>query len=162
MLFLDGVYVIDRGPLVFRRINAPVADALDRPGQTIIQRIGGYLERVGLLVREFENSYLQLEALDESAMVDLFGQSTTYRIAFGPQAGRKAFTLQTVPAREEDNNNPKLAKVNGLSLHAGVAAQAHQRRKLERLCRYIFRPAVSTERMALTNQGNIHYILKTP
>ena len=161
MRFLDGVYVIDRGPLVFRRINVPAADALDRLGQTIIQRIGGYLERVGQLVREFENSYLQLKALDESA-VDLFGHSITYRIAFGPQAGRKAFTLQTVPAREEDNNDPKLAKVNGISLHAGVAAQAHQRRKLERLCRYMFRPAVSTERIALTNQGNIHYILKTP
>ena len=48
------------------------------------------------------------------------------------------------------------------SIHAGVAAQAHQRRKLERLCRYISRPAISTERMALTNQGNIRYTLKTP
>jgi len=77
------------------------------------------------------------------------------------QAGRKAFTLQTEPAREEENNS-KLAKANGFSLHAGVAAQAHQRRKLERLCRYITRPAVSTERMALTQQGNIRYTLKTP
>ena len=67
-------------------------------------------------------------------MDDLLGHSITYRIAFGPQADRKAFTLQTVPAREEDSNNPKLAKANGFSLHAGVAAQAHQRRKLERLC----------------------------
>ena len=67
-----------------------------------------------------------------------------------------------MPAREEDNNNPRLAKANGFSLHAGVAAQAHQRRKLERLCRYIARPAISTERMALTNQGNIRYTLKTP
>lgn len=95
-------------------------------------------------------------------MDDLLGHSITYRIAFGPQADRKAFTLQTVPAREEDSNNPKLAKANGFSLHAGVAAQAHQRRKLERLCRYISRPAVSSERMALTNQGNIRYTLKTP
>ena len=65
-------------------------------------------------------------------------------------------------AREEDSNNPRLAKASGFSLHAGVAAQAHQRRKVERLCRYITRPAVSTERMALTNQGNIRYTLKTP
>ncbi len=45
---------------------------------------------------------------------------------------------------------------------ARVAAQAHQCRKRERLCRYIARPAVSTERMVLTNQGNIRYTLKTP
>jgi hypothetical protein len=70
--------------------------------------------------------------------------------------------LQTLSAREEDNNKPRLAKANGFSLHAGVAAQTYQRRKLERLCRYIARPAVSTERMALTDQGNIRYTLKTP
>jgi hypothetical protein len=69
----------------------------------------------------------------------MLGHSITYRIAFAPQAGGKACTLQSVPASEEDNNNPKLVKANGFSLHAGVAAQAHQRRKLERLCRYITR-----------------------
>jgi len=55
-----------------------------------------------------------------------------------------------------------LAEANGFSLRAGVAAQAHQRRKLERLCRYISRPAISAERMTLTNLGNIRYTLKTP
>jgi hypothetical protein len=65
-------------------------------------------------------------------------------------AGRKAFTLQTIPAREEDKEDGKLAKASGISLHAGVAAKAHQRRKLEQLCRYIVRPAVATNRLALT------------
>jgi hypothetical protein len=91
MLFLDGVYVADHQRLVFRRIKAPTPEALDQLVQTISQRIGKYLERVGLLVRDVENSYLQLEALDESAMDDLLGHSITYRIAFGPQVGRKAF-----------------------------------------------------------------------
>ena len=49
-----------------------------------------------------------------------------------------------------------------VSLHAGVAAKAHQRRKLERLCRYISRPAVSEKRLSLTPNGNIRYQLKTP
>ena len=35
-------------------------------------------------------------------------------------------------------------------------------RILERLCRTITRPAVSTERLSLTAQGNIRYRLKTP
>jgi len=55
-----------------------------------------------------------------------------------------------------------LTKTAGFSLHAGVAAKAHQRRKLERLCRYIARPAVATDRLALTPQGNVRYTLKTP
>jgi hypothetical protein len=55
-----------------------------------------------------------------------------------------------------------LGQVSGFSLHAGVAAKAHQRQKLERLCRYITRPAVSAKRLSLTPNGNIRYQLKTP
>ena len=53
-----------------------------------------------------------------------------------PQAGRKVYTLQTLPASEEPFYDP-VGQVAGFSLHAGVAAKAHQRQKLERLCRYI-------------------------
>ena len=56
----------------------------------------------------------------------------------------------------------KIAPGDFVSLHAGVASEAHEREKLERLCRYITRPAVSTERLSLTTQGNIRYRLKTP
>ena len=54
------------------------------------------------------------------------------------------------------------ARANGVSLQAGVVAAADERAKLERLCRTITRPAVSTERVSLTAQGLIHYRLKTP
>ncbi|MFT5115049.1 MAG: hypothetical protein ACI8P9_004392 [Parasphingorhabdus sp.] len=50
----------------------------------------------------------------------------------------------------------------GFSLHAGAAAQAWERDKLERLCRYISRPALSEKRFSLTTSGNIRYQLKTP
>ena len=50
----------------------------------------------------------------------------------------------------------------GFSLHAGVAAKANQRDKLERLCRYITRPAIAEQRLSLTNQGKVRYELKTP
>lgn len=72
----------------------------------------------------------------------------SYRIAVGPQAVRQAFTLHTVPTREEDKHSRHLAKANSFPLHADVAAKAHQRRKLERLCRYIARPAVATDRLS--------------
>ena len=42
-------------------------------------------------------------------------------------------------------------------VHDGVAAQAQQREKLERLCRYITRPAVSEKRLSLTHQGKVRY-----
>ena len=40
------------------------------------------------------------------------------------------------------------SKVAGFSLHAGVEARADERKKLERLCRYIARPAVSETRLS--------------
>jgi hypothetical protein len=84
-----------------------------------------------------------------------------YRIAVGPQAGRKVFILQTLPTCDESFDDGA-GKVAGFSLHAGVAAKAHERKKLERLCRYISRPAVSEKRLLLTPNGNIRYPLKTP
>ena len=88
--------------------------------------------------------------------------ATTYRIAVGPQAGRKVFTLQTLPACEPDDYADTAGKVSGFSLHAGVAARSDERKKLERLCRYVSRPAVSEKRLSLTSNGNIRYQLKTP
>ena len=47
----------------------------------------------------------------------------------------------------------RVANHAGFSLHAGVMAEVHQRDKLERLCRYVNRPAVSEKRLALTSTG---------
>jgi hypothetical protein len=55
-----------------------------------------------------------------------------------------------------------VGKVAGFSLHAGVATKAHERTKLERLCRYISRPALSEKRLSLTSNGKVRYQLKTP
>ena len=49
--------------------------------------------------------------------------SCTYRIALGPRAD-----------------------AHGFSLHAGVRCGAHQRKKLEHLCRHITRPAIANKR----------------
>jgi hypothetical protein len=114
------------------------------------------------LERDAENSYLTTDAVPENPMNQLLDHSITYCIAVGPQAGRKVFTLQTLPACEPDDYADSAGKVSGFSLHAGVSARADERKKLERLCRYISRPAVSERRLSLTPGGNIRYQLKTP
>jgi hypothetical protein len=55
-----------------------------------------------------------------------------------------------------------VAKANRFSLHAALAAQARERARLERLCRYISRPTVAVERLSLTAHGPIRYTLKPP
>lgn len=66
------------------------------------------------------------------------------------------------PIIDETKNFDLLGKVEGFSLHAGVSAKAHQRDKLERLCRYISRPPVAAHRLSLTSSGKVCYELKTP
>jgi hypothetical protein len=80
-------------------------------------------------------------------MNHLQGHSITYRIAVGPQAGRSVFTLQTLPACEPDDYADIAGKVSGSSLHAGLAARADERKKLERLFRNIIRPAITNHRV---------------
>ncbi|MCP4826340.1 MAG: IS91 family transposase, partial [Shimia sp.] len=80
-----------------------------------------------------------------------------------PQQGRKVFTLQTLPACDADDlYADTVGKTAGFSLHAGVSVKARERDKLERLCRYITRPAISEKRLSLTAQGKVRYELKTP
>ncbi len=50
----------------------------------------------------------------------------------------------------------------GFSLHAEVCCAAHQRKKLEHLCRYITRPAIANERLTLSQAGQVVLTLKTP
>jgi hypothetical protein len=42
-------------------------------------------------------------------------------------------------------------------VHAGVAARAYERDKVERLCRYVSRPPVAESRLSLTPNGDIRY-----
>jgi len=71
--------------------------------------------------------------------------------------------LQTLPDNGwEDESTDAPGNVAGFSLHAGVAVKSNQRKKLERLCRYICRPPVSEKRLFVTPRGDIGYSLKTP
>ena len=96
--------------------------------------------------------------MEAGPMEQLLGSSITYRIAVGPQRGRKVLSLQTLPACDKPFDEG-VGKAAGFSLHAGVAAKAQERKKLERLCRYISRPAVSEKRLSLTANGNVRYQL---
>jgi hypothetical protein len=166
MLFLDGVYIDNQHESSrFRWVKAPSRDELTQLTHTIAHRVARYLERQGLLVRDGENSYLTAEGVDadhETPMNHLLGSSITYRIAMGPQQGRKVFTLQSLPDCSADPLTSRVGKVAGFSLHAGIAAGPHERAKLERLCRYIARPALSTKRLSMTRNGQVRYELKTP
>jgi hypothetical protein len=133
--------------------------------QQIAERIGAVLEQEGLIERDMENAWLAMQG-EGGPLDDLIGHSITYRIAVGPKAGQRLFTLQTVPAKEpepeQQGDHRGAANAGGFSLHAGLDIQPHQHEKLEQLCRYVSRPPIAVERLALISSGQVRYTLKTP
>ena len=164
MLFLDGIYMdgFNKEKQVFRRVRAPTTIELNALVYKLSQRVARFLTKQGLLIEDIDNSYLNLDGLAPDPMQDLHGHSITYRVALGAQRGKKVFTLQTLPAQVDDDSSSQVGSMAGFSLHAGVATRGNEREKLERVCRYIARPALSEKRLAITGNGNVRYQLKTP
>ena len=109
-----------------------------------------HLARNGWLEGEDESAFLSERVGGDDGMDALRMSSMTYRIATGEQAGRKMATLQTLPG-DAGPVDGDAGKAGGFSLHAGVAAEAHESQKLERLCRYIARPAIAETQRQLTS-----------
>ena len=123
------------------------------------------LTRRGVLVEEMGQTYLaEPDADSEEAQTPrpLQAAAVTYRIAFGPRAGQKVLTLQGVMPREGMARQPLCADIDGFSLPAAVRVEAHDRKRLEQLCRYFTRPALSDERVQVNAAGQVELKLKTP
>jgi hypothetical protein len=182
MLFLDGAYTFRGNRGTFHRARRPSDFELAQLLDSLSRRIVRVLERRGLLIADPEHQQLDLEpgsSLDQiqaasitrdgfaRALLGLRPNRTlafacAYRIAIGPQAGRKALALYSVPALEEATYHPLLARAAGFSLHAATVCEAFQRSRLERLCRYITRPPIATKRLSVDTRGRVVYQYKQP
>ena len=81
----------------------------------------------------------------------------------GPHAGRKALTLKLAAPRSPSTvPKPFTVARDGFSLNAAVAFAAHEREGIERLCRYVTRPALALERLSTNEAGQVVYQLKHP
>ena len=143
-------------PFALRYLLAPRPEVVTQVLGIVYRAISGHLIRKAGLTRASA-------VTGAVTLIQKFGSaaSITYRIATGPREGQKVFTLQTIPASPE-GPRPEVAESSGFSLHAGIAATVSQREKLEHLARYVSRPPVATERIALTEHGQVRYTLKTP
>ena len=104
-----------------------------------------------------------LDLADTDTLDALNAASTRYRVAIGPGAGARTLTLKN-PGLQRTETQPKpfTSDRDGFSLNAAVACQPHQRDRLERVCRYVTRPAICLERLTTNIDGKISYELKHP
>ena len=68
----------------------------------------------------------------------------------------------TVAADADWGDDVCHARSQGFDLHAGLQVPAGQRDRLERVCRYLLRPPVATERVTLTEAGQVRLALRHP
>ncbi len=162
-LFLDGVYELDEElrPKTFHITKAPTPTQLAEVLNKIIHRTVKHMEKRGLIIRDSED-FLQMDLSEDDSLAKLQAGAATYRFTLGPNKGKKALTLKTLPDSDHTTQKGLVAKQSGFSLHAGVAMVGSERDKIEKLCRYIARPAVALERLSLGSNGQVIYTLKKP
>ena len=154
-LVLDGVYEVEGGTTRFRALPPPDREELERILRRIVRRLEVLLERRG-----FDAELLRK---DQPLLAGLADASIRGRIATGRRAGRGVLRLgdQIDPGDMRDEATRAYCVAGGgFSLHAGVAVPAQDRRRLERLCRYVARPPVSTDRLSRLPDGSLLYRLK--
>ena len=159
-LVLDGVFRRSEGEPDFQEARAPIRAEIEGLLDKIIARLLRMLTRQGYLVEEQGMTYMA-DIDPANPLRSLQAASCTYRIAFGPRAGQKVLTLRTVAGRDEKTTPARCAEAHGFSLHAGVRCGAHQRKELERLCRYLTRPAIANERLKRNGAGDVVLQLKS-
>ena len=114
------------GEPVFVEVPAPTDEALQALLHMIIGRLMKLLTRRGVLVEEEGSSYLadgDAEPDDARALRPLQAAACTYRIAFGPRAGQKVFTVQGTMPRDTSLTQALCADEQGFSLHAAVSCR---------------------------------------
>ena len=120
MIVLDGAFTFDDDATRFHSVKAPTSADMQTLLDRIIRRTVSQLERDGVLIQDTEQPYFDFSETD---VQDTFNAaSVRYRIAIGPNSGKKTLTLRSEDLIRTDSR-PKPFTVNrdGFSLNASVS-----------------------------------------
>jgi hypothetical protein len=161
-LVLDGVYARTReGLLRFHPLPPPDDAEVARLARLLARRLARLLERRGL-GPDADPADADPLPREQPLLAALYTASVSGSIATGPRAGRSVvrvgdfIDVEDLPVL----TGPRCASVSGVSLHANVAVPARDRRRLERLCRYVARPPLASTRLSRLPDGRLLYRLK--
>jgi hypothetical protein len=160
-LALDGAY-----PYVDRFAEPPRFFALPPPrGDEVSRVLAGTARRLERLLASHAEEDDDALAHDETLLALLAAASLRTRIAAGPHTGerwqRVGDRVDPVEPSADPDASPRVPECRGMSLHADVAVPARDRRRRERLCRYVARPPLANGRLEEHPDGRLTVRLKT-
>lgn len=164
-LFSDGVfYENNKKTMVFLKIKAPSTKQVEEINKKVIKRFIRSLQSYGLLEKELDGGENYNEKDDGNSLLhEAFLSSLQGQIGWGAKKGKKVQRLGTL---RDVSWQPKLglrtSYIDGFSLHANVAIKGGNREGLEKLCRYVGRPALVNSRITEDGSGGIVYELRNP
>jgi hypothetical protein len=127
--------------------------------------LAGTARRLQRLVAKRASEDEDAFARDEPLLAVLAAASLRGRSASGPNAGerwrRLGDRVEPTTWNDDPEASPRVPQHRGLSLHAAVAVPARDRRRLERLCRYVARPPLASDRLEESPDGRLVLRLKT-
>jgi hypothetical protein len=146
----DGVFVRDRrGHRVFRAAPPSTRDV-----EALVAEVAEACER-WLAAQGFADPDDEPEDPDDTPAL-LFAASAG---GWSAATGRPVKRVQVLGGREVPMP-PRCAGCDGYTLHGGVVVRAADRSGLERVARYVLRPPLAKERLALRDDGDVELGLK--
>ncbi|MDC0744939.1 transposase [Polyangium mundeleinium] len=147
-LALDGIYVRDdtTGEPAFRALPAPTAGEVYEIAERTAKRVVATLKKRGRSVDGLCDEGNTSEDFDP-ALAACYG------------AAARAPALRVVE-RDRTRDDERMAVVMGFDVHAGAAIDGRDRKRVERLCRYLARPPIAQERLVEVAGGKLRYELK--
>ena len=164
-LALDGVY-----PYSPERDKIPRFLALPPPEPGEVARVlSGAARRIQRVIEARHADDEDALARDEPLLALLTAASLGTRIATGPckgepwrRLGDRVEPREAVDGTADPEASARVPQYGGMSLHAEVHVPARDRRRLERLCRYVARPPLASERLEECPDGRLALRLKSP
>jgi hypothetical protein len=156
VLIPDGLFVPGSHE---QSVFAPLPPPEDEDIQRITKRIA---KRLGNIARRRIASAEQEEpCLDDPNILVYTSVAEALQL---PRSPRSSTSALDASADDHTSDNPKAlcSKIDGFSLHAERVIAPHDRKELEKLCRYGLRAPFALDRIEIDPEGNVRYRLLRP
>ena len=160
--FLATSQELDQGPKYWW-VDPPTDEEIKTLTATLAYRVIRFLKKKGYFQDDIDQALPDEEITQEELLPELQAASVQSKIAMGSRRGQRVRRLGSLEFNDlyPELKGPLCAQASGFSLHAAVYCAPWERDKLEKLIRYVARPAVAEDRLKLQPNGDVVLRLKT-